>query len=106
MAVTKVSLVGSTGSIGTQAVEVVLASPERFEVVALAAQRSVKELAAQAMLLRPELVAIGDPTLGFGACEIGPERHRGGLGLRQDSPRPRRAARSWSTGWSASPDCR
>ncbi len=63
MAVTKVGLVGSTGSIGTQAVEVVLANPDRFEVVALAAQRSVKELAAQATLLRPELVAIGDPTL-------------------------------------------
>ena len=63
MAVTKVSLVGSTGSIGTQAVEVVSASPDRFEVVALAAQRSVKELAAQATALRPELVAIGDPSL-------------------------------------------
>jgi 1-deoxy-D-xylulose-5-phosphate reductoisomerase len=63
MAVTKVSLVGSTGSIGTQAVEVVSASPDRFEVVAMAAQRSVKELAAQAATLRPELVAIGDPSL-------------------------------------------
>ena len=63
MAVTKVSLVGSTGSIGTQAVEVVSASPDRFEVVALAAQRSVKELAAQATALRPELVAIGDASL-------------------------------------------
>jgi 1-deoxy-D-xylulose-5-phosphate reductoisomerase len=63
MAVTKVSLVGSTGSIGTQAVDVVSASPGRFEVVALAAQRSVKELAAQATALRPELVAIGDPSL-------------------------------------------
>ena len=36
-----VSLVGSTGSIGTQAAEVVAAEPERFRVVALAAQRSV-----------------------------------------------------------------
>jgi 1-deoxy-D-xylulose-5-phosphate reductoisomerase len=58
-----VSLVGSTGSIGTQAAEVVAAQPERFEVVALAAQRSVDALVAQARRFRPELVVIGDPTL-------------------------------------------
>ena len=55
-----VSLVGSTGSIGTQAVEVVEAAPERFRVVALAASRSVETLAAQAKALRPEVVAVAD----------------------------------------------
>jgi 1-deoxy-D-xylulose-5-phosphate reductoisomerase len=58
-----VSLVGSTGSIGTQAVDVVRAAPERFRVVAIAAQRSVDTLVAQANLLRPPLVGIGDPSL-------------------------------------------
>jgi 1-deoxy-D-xylulose-5-phosphate reductoisomerase len=58
-----VSLVGSTGSIGTQAVDVVRANPDRFRVVALAAQRSVDVLIAQAEALRPELVAIGDSAL-------------------------------------------
>ncbi|MGH9109406.1 MAG: 1-deoxy-D-xylulose-5-phosphate reductoisomerase [Acidimicrobiales bacterium] len=58
-----VSLVGSTGSIGTQAVDVVAASPDRFRVVALAAQRSVDVLCDQATRLRPELVAVGDPEL-------------------------------------------
>jgi 1-deoxy-D-xylulose-5-phosphate reductoisomerase len=58
-----VSLVGSTGSIGTQAIDVVAASGGRFKVVALAAQRSVDRLAEQAGALRPELVAIGDPAL-------------------------------------------
>jgi 1-deoxy-D-xylulose-5-phosphate reductoisomerase len=58
-----VSLVGSTGSIGTQAIEVVAASAGRFRVVALAAQRSVDRLAEQANALRPDLVAIGDPDL-------------------------------------------
>lgn len=58
-----VSLVGSTGSIGTQAVEVVTAHPERFRVVALAAQRSVDTLVEQAVALRPPLVAVGDPAL-------------------------------------------
>jgi 1-deoxy-D-xylulose-5-phosphate reductoisomerase len=58
-----VSLVGSTGSIGTQAEAVIAAEPGRFRVVALAAQRSVDALAEQAARLRPELVAIGDPSL-------------------------------------------
>jgi 1-deoxy-D-xylulose-5-phosphate reductoisomerase len=58
-----VSLVGSSGSIGTQAVDVVDAAPDRFRVVAIAAQRSVDVLAAQAEHLRPELVAVGDASL-------------------------------------------
>ena len=56
-----VSLVGSTGSIGTQAVDVIEAAPDRYRVVAIAAHRSVEILADQARRLRPALVAIGDP---------------------------------------------
>ena len=63
MAETTVSLVGSTGSIGTQAIDVVDAEPGRFRVTALAAQRSVDTLVAQAARLRPELVAIGEESL-------------------------------------------
>ncbi len=59
---TKVALVGSTGSIGTQAVEVIRAEPDRFDVVALGAWRSAKALAVQAWELRPDVVAIGDPS--------------------------------------------
>jgi 1-deoxy-D-xylulose-5-phosphate reductoisomerase len=58
-----VSLLGSTGSIGTQAIDVLSRAPERFEVAALAAQRSTELLLAQAAALRPALVVIGDPTL-------------------------------------------
>ena len=54
---------GSTGSIGTQALDVVDSSPDRFRVVALGAHRSVELLAAQARRLRPEVVAIGDASL-------------------------------------------
>ncbi|HLI72730.1 MAG TPA: 1-deoxy-D-xylulose-5-phosphate reductoisomerase [Acidimicrobiales bacterium] len=60
---TAVSVVGSTGSVGTQAVEVLCGEPERFTVAALAAWRSVDVLAAQARALRPPLVAIGDAGL-------------------------------------------
>jgi 1-deoxy-D-xylulose-5-phosphate reductoisomerase len=58
-----VSLVGSTGSIGTQSIEVIEHCPERFDVVAIGAHRSVELLAAQARRLRPAVVALGDPTL-------------------------------------------
>ncbi len=58
-----VSLVGSTGSIGTQAIEVVNAEPDRYRVVALGANRSVDVLARQAHALRPERVAVADPSL-------------------------------------------
>jgi len=67
-----VSLVGSTGSIGTQAIEVVQASGGRFEVVALGAQRSVDLLAQQAQALHPALVAIGDSTLAPRLAELVP----------------------------------
>ncbi|MFL6099975.1 MAG: 1-deoxy-D-xylulose-5-phosphate reductoisomerase [Actinomycetales bacterium] len=55
----RVVLLGSTGSVGRQAVDVVLAAPERFEVVALAAGGSdPKALAAQAVRLGVPVVGI------------------------------------------------
>ncbi len=58
-----VAIVGSTGSIGLQAIDVVSAEPERLRVVAIGANRSVAVLAEQARALRPEVVAIADETL-------------------------------------------
>lgn len=60
---TRVSLVGSTGSIGAQTLDVVRTDPERFRVVALGAHSSVDKLGEQAREMRPELVAIGDERL-------------------------------------------
>lgn len=60
---TTVSLVGSTGSIGTQALDVIRAEPGRYRVMALAAATSVDALAAQAEEFRPEVVAVGDASL-------------------------------------------
>jgi 1-deoxy-D-xylulose-5-phosphate reductoisomerase len=56
------ALLGSTGSIGTQTLDVVRAEPDAVEVVALAAASSVEHLAAQAREFRPKLVAIVDAT--------------------------------------------
>ncbi len=58
-----VSLMGSTGSIGTQALDVMRREPERFGVHALAAQTSAAELVAQSAEFRPAVVVIGDPGL-------------------------------------------
>jgi 1-deoxy-D-xylulose-5-phosphate reductoisomerase len=54
------SIAGSTGSIGTQALEVVRANPGLFEVVALGARSSVALLSQQAREMRPKQVAIAD----------------------------------------------
>jgi len=53
---TRVAIAGSTGSIGTQTIDVVLAEPDKFVVTALAAGSSVDALIEQATLLHPELV--------------------------------------------------
>jgi 1-deoxy-D-xylulose-5-phosphate reductoisomerase len=58
-----VSLVGSTGSIGTQALEVIAQAPEEFRVVALGANSSVTALAEQANLFHPDVVGIVDASL-------------------------------------------
>ncbi|NHA67018.1 1-deoxy-D-xylulose-5-phosphate reductoisomerase [Phycicoccus flavus] len=52
-----VAVLGSTGSIGTQALEVVAAHPDRFTVTALAAGGNLDLLAAQAAATRAPLVA-------------------------------------------------
>ncbi|MGO9179564.1 MAG: 1-deoxy-D-xylulose-5-phosphate reductoisomerase [Candidatus Limnocylindrales bacterium] len=57
---TRVALLGSTGSIGRQSVEVLAHLRDRFEVVALAAGRDRETLEAQAEALRPRVVALAD----------------------------------------------
>ncbi|MHB8439911.1 MAG: 1-deoxy-D-xylulose-5-phosphate reductoisomerase [Acidimicrobiales bacterium] len=79
------SILGSTGSIGTQALDVVSGDPGRFEVVALAAGRSVELLAEQARQWRPQLVAVADDAAATalrGALPVGTEVAVGAEGLR------------------------
>ncbi|GAA2079341.1 1-deoxy-D-xylulose-5-phosphate reductoisomerase [Aeromicrobium halocynthiae] len=59
----RVAILGSTGSIGSQALEVVAANPDRFDVVALAAGGAdPATLAAQAIAHEVELVAVARAT--------------------------------------------
>jgi 1-deoxy-D-xylulose-5-phosphate reductoisomerase len=56
-----VTVLGSTGSVGTQTVELLAAAPERFRVLALVAGRNVGLLAEQAVALKAERAVIADP---------------------------------------------
>ncbi|MDC0234232.1 1-deoxy-D-xylulose-5-phosphate reductoisomerase, partial [Acidimicrobiia bacterium] len=58
-----VAVMGSTGSIGTQTLEIIQDHPEEFEVVALGASKSVELLVEQATKYKPKVVAISDPLL-------------------------------------------
>lgn len=55
-----VVILGSTGSIGRQAVEVILARPDEFRVIGLAANANVDELGRQAEVLRPKNICLVD----------------------------------------------
>lgn len=52
-------ILGSTGSIGTQALEIVDNHPDKFQVVGLAAKDEVKEVSYQIQKYNPHIVAIG-----------------------------------------------
>jgi 1-deoxy-D-xylulose-5-phosphate reductoisomerase len=63
---TRVALLGSTGSIGRQALDVLAAHADRFEIVALAAARDVEMLNAQLARHGPRLVALADERAAAG----------------------------------------
>jgi len=62
-------ILGSTGSIGTQALDVVTRSPEAFELVGLSAERSGDALVAQAREHGVERIALSDPDAAARAAE-------------------------------------
>ena len=61
MSRTRVAILGSTGSIGRQALDVAARFPERIEIVALAAHASVDLLLEQARATGATRLALGDP---------------------------------------------
>ena len=59
----RLAILGSTGSIGTQALEVVLEQKDRFEVEVLTAHRNADLLIEQAIAHQPNVVVIGEESL-------------------------------------------
>jgi len=57
----RVTILGSTGSVGRNTVDLLLRNPEEFEVEGLTANRNPARLAEQARALRARFAAIGDP---------------------------------------------
>jgi len=57
----RIAILGSTGSVGVQALDVVAHHPDRFEVVGLAAGRNARRLAEQVRAFRPRFVTLSDP---------------------------------------------
>ena len=56
----KIAVLGSTGSIGTQTLEVVSAYPGRFEIVSLSAGKNIDLLEKQIRIFRPKVAAVWD----------------------------------------------
>ena len=56
-----VTVLGATGSVGCNTVDLLARNRERFQVVALTANSNVELLAEQARLLEPQIAVIGDP---------------------------------------------
>jgi 1-deoxy-D-xylulose-5-phosphate reductoisomerase len=63
MSTVRVAIAGSSGSIGTQTLDVVRAERDRYEVVALGVGSSVAALIEQAREFRPKTVAVADASL-------------------------------------------
>jgi 1-deoxy-D-xylulose-5-phosphate reductoisomerase len=60
----RITILGSTGSIGVNALEVIRSNPEKFEVIALAAGRNTRLLLKQIRDFRPRAVSVRDEALG------------------------------------------
>ena len=56
----RIAIFGSTGSIGTQALEVIAANPDKFSAEVLTAQSNDELLVEQALQFNPNVVVIGD----------------------------------------------
>jgi len=76
-ALVRVAVLGSTGSIGRQALDVLRSHPDRFLITALAAGRDVAKLNEQIARYRPEMVALADAA-GDGTLESEGARVIGG----------------------------
>lgn len=66
----KISLIGCTGSIGRQAIEVALANSDKFKIVAMAADSSYKLFEEQINAVKPDFCALADEEAGKKVFEV------------------------------------
>ena len=72
MTAVRVAIAGSSGSIGTQTLDVIRAEVGRYDVVGLGVGSSVDTVIAQALEFRPKVVAVADPAQRARAAEALP----------------------------------
>ena len=60
MPIRQVAILGSTGSIGVNTLDVIRAHPDRFKVVALTAGKQVDRLAEQCVEFKPAIAVVTD----------------------------------------------
>lgn len=58
----RISILGSTGSIGTQSLEVIEKLQDKFEIIALSGGGNVELLIQQALKFKPKYICVGKPT--------------------------------------------
>jgi 1-deoxy-D-xylulose-5-phosphate reductoisomerase len=72
----RIAILGSTGSIGVNALDVVRRFRDRFEVIGLAAGRNCDLLREQALEFRPKVISVADPNR---ASDLRSEFHQHGI---------------------------
>uniref|UniRef100_UPI0040571E00 1-deoxy-D-xylulose-5-phosphate reductoisomerase n=1 Tax=Candidatus Electronema sp. TaxID=2698783 RepID=UPI0040571E00 len=70
------ALLGSTGSIGKNVLNVVRAFPDRFCIAGLAAGKNIAELAAQVLEFQPERISVADKETAARLAELLPAEYR------------------------------
>jgi len=86
----KIAILGSTGSIGVNTLDVISRLKGAFEVIALSADSNIDLLARQARLFRPKMVSVGSPALALKAKKLlrpGIRIVHGSPGLREIAAR-------------------
>ena len=58
----KIAILGSTGSVGQQTIDLITRAPEAYETIALTANKNIAKLVEQAKILRPHLAVVADDT--------------------------------------------
>ena len=66
----RIAILGSTGSIGTQALDVIARHPDRYRAVALAARSSAEQLTEQVRRFHPAAAVLTCPPDGFAATNV------------------------------------
>jgi len=71
-----ISLLGSTGSIGKNVLNVVRSFPDRFQILGLSAGRNIKELAAQVQEFQPACISVADQEVASQLIALLPTQHQ------------------------------